>query len=583
MDPIRELLARLDTPGDLSDEDLTGLRDELRGAADERLDSDERTTEVVAELKEIADGLTKIEAEFEARTEAQAAIDAEVAEIEKSIRGEADDGDGDETPEPEGDAESTEPPAAESPEPEAPEADATEPAAEPEPEREPVTASAPAEPPRPSQRRTSSPSTTPKPKASEAPSTLRVFAAADNRRASAGAELDPGAVPDLMVDKIRALSGSSGRDGEHVPVATFEAQYPTERVVEPGASMAATMQTLDAAISEHGEQLAQVASGGLCAPLSPWYPLENISGTQRPVRDSLPSVNADRGGITFTAPPVLSSILVDQAGAAITVHTVADDLGGSAKTCQAVDCGSTTNVQIEAIVKCLSFGNMGARAYPEKVAQNDALAMSMHARTAEQQLLIAMGAASTAVTAAQSLGALRDWLNQVSKAAAAYRQRHRMVDDATLQVVAPRWLVALLVNDAASAMNAEVGFLDFTTSEVEQFLRSRNIAVTWATEGNDATQDFTGAQGAAALNEFPTTAEWLLFHPGAFVFLDGGTLDLGIVRDSTLNSTNDYQTFTETFEAVAFLGVESLLVTSTICPTGLTAGTADTSGLCSGS
>lgn len=38
---------------------------------------------------------------------------------------------------------------------------------------------------------------------------------------------------------------------------------------------------------------------------------------------------------------------------------------------------------------------------------------------------------------------------------------------------------------------------------------------------------------------------------GTFVFIDGGTLGLGIVRDSVLNSTNDFQVFGETFRAAA--------------------------------
>jgi len=67
---------------------------------------------------------------------------------------------------------------------------------------------------------------------------------------------------------------------------------------------------------------------------------------------------------------------------------------------------------------------------------------------------------------------------------------------------------------------------------------------------------------------FPTTARWYLFPEGSFLYLDGGTLELGIVRDSTLNSTNDYQIFGEGFENVAFIGVESLQVTSTVCATG---------------
>ena len=61
---------------------------------------------------------------------------------------------------------------------------------------------------------------------------------------------------------------------------------------------------------------------------------------------------------------------------------------------------------------------------------------------------------------------------------------------------------------------------------------------------------------------------WYLFAEGTFLFLDGGTHDIGIVRDSTLVGTNDYIQFTENFEAVAMVGVESYKVTSTFTGTG---------------
>jgi hypothetical protein len=38
-----------------------------------------------------------------------------------------------------------------------------------------------------------------------------------------------------------------------------------------------------------------------------------------------------------------------------------------------------------------------------------------------------------------------------------------------------------------------------------------------------------------------------LDHEGAFLSLDGGEFDLGIVRDSTLNATNDAEFFAESF------------------------------------
>ena len=60
------------------------------------------------------------------------------------------------------------------------------------------------------------------------------------------------------------------------------------------------------------------------------------------------------------------------------------------------------------------------------------------------------------------------------------------------------------------------------------------------------------------------------------MYLDGGALDLGLVRDSTLNSQNDYQIFYEEFFGLAFIGLESFKVTSNVCPNGLTAGTGTT-------
>ncbi len=45
-------------------------------------------------------------------------------------------------------------------------------------------------------------------------------------------------------------------------------------------------------------------------------------------------------------------------------------------------------------------------------------------------------------------------------------------------------------------------------------------------------------------------------------------VEFGIVRDSILNSTNDFQIFMETFEGICMVGHESLVITSTVCPNG---------------
>jgi hypothetical protein len=114
-------------------------------------------------------------------------------------------------------------------------------------------------------------------------------------------------------------------------------------------------------------------------------------------------------------------------------------------------------------------------------------------------------------------------------------------------------------------------------AEIDAYIASRGIIVTYALDTAAGASHF-GAQSGGAMNEFPDTFVWYLFSEGSFLFLDGGTLDLGVIRDSTLVGTNDYKMFVETFENVALVGVESLQVTSTINVNGVAAALRDTLG-----
>jgi hypothetical protein len=104
-------------------------------------------------------------------------------------------------------------------------------------------------------------------------------------------------------------------------------------------------------------------------------------------------------------------------------------------------------------------------------------------------------------------------------------------------------------------------------------------AGTYGTGGQALPNQFFALATAGAEPQWPNQASdgsfvvgWLLYVEGSFQFLDGGRLDLGVVRDSVLDATNDYETFVEPFEAVAFRGVEVYRVLSTVLPTGASAG-----------
>jgi hypothetical protein len=214
------------------------------------------------------------------------------------------------------------------------------------------------------------------------------------------------------------------------------------------------------------------------------------------------------------------------------------------------------------------------------VAQFNELAFAAHARVAETILLDGIKGASTAVTVSQSFGAARDLAEAIKRAAVAYRSRHR-APGVVLRAMVPRWITTLGDVDLMRGLQSEAAFV----AEGESIFRSAvavagvNITFYDDTPTTGVSQVF-GAQGAGALNPFPSTVQWGLYDEGHHLFLDGGTLDLGIVRDASLNSTNDYETFVETFEGLAHRGVESLWITSTVCPDGTSSAGIDAEGLC---
>ena len=219
----------------------------------------------------------------------------------------------------------------------------------------------------------------------------------------------------------------------------------------------------------------------------------------------------------------------------------------------------------------MQFGNLATRAYPELIARHNELGLIQHAREAEQYLLSKIAAGSTAVTTSSLIGFGRDYLVQIARAAVAYRSRHRLEPDASLRVIAPSWVKDAMVADLTLAMPGDSTMN--ATSEIDGYLAARGVVMSYSLD-----QDVYGSQGSGALNEFADSFTWYMFAEGTFLFLDGGTLDLGIIRDSSLVGTNDYKMFVETFEGVAKVGIESLAVTSTISINGVAAALRDTTG-----
>jgi hypothetical protein len=398
---------------------------------------------------------------------------------------------------------------------------------------------------------------------------VAITAGADIPGYTAGSSISSMAeVAEAMAKRLHGLRRVNGGDGEQHIVASISTQFPEERTLNQDAQ--ANWDKVQAVVGPE----ALVAAGGHQAPFEVKYDIFGIGSAVRPVRDSLPRFQADRGGIRYITPPVLSSY-----ASAVGVWTAANDSAETpspaAKLSLTVAAASETTVSTDAVTLQLQFGNLLSRAYPELIARHNELGLIQHAREAEGNLMAKIGAASTAVTSTSVIGMGRDFLVQLGRAAAAYRSRHRLDADAPLRAIIPAWVKDAMAADLTIAMPGDSTLNAY--AEIDAYIASRGIITTYALDSSSGASYFS-SQGGGAMNEFPDTFVWYLFSEGSFLFLDGGTLDLGVIRDSTLVGTNDYKMFVETFENVALVGVESLQVTSTINVNGVAAALRDTLG-----
>jgi len=380
----------------------------------------------------------------------------------------------------------------------------------------------------------------------------------------AGDPLDPSGLAMMMKNYARRLgkpSKSQGGTEERYLLASANYRFPPERTLT--SDIESNAQKIRSLVNTEGRSL--LASGGLCAPLTPLYTIPQFATNARPVRDALVSFNADRGGVNVPVPTTLAA-----AEDAITIITEANDaLGGTfaTKACLDQDCLSFVETAVTIISHCREYGNLNARAWPESITFENELTMAEHARVAEGYLLDRIKTQSINVTTATVYSTTYDLIYAAARAVAAIRYRLRTGPNFRFRALFPEWIREQVVVDiAANQFDRFVALNKFN-----EIMRNVGIEASFYldTPTSGTSQGFSD-EAAGALDDFPDEVQWALFPEGAFIHVDGGSLELGLVRDSTLNSTNDFQFFGETFENVALLAPAqaALWVTSTVCPSG---------------
>lgn len=538
MERIEELLARLT---ELTAEELVELEGLLNAEADVLLDA-EPTDEVVKALAPLSESIKVVRAENQRRADVATANAAERDRLAAEIRGADDD-------------ESADAPPADEP------ADADEDADAPSEQTEQVAVTAAA-----SDGGTAAPRpvAVPRPASSRPrtqPSRVGLTAAANLPGVQGGKSLDDDdsfyRAISSAVDLAMTASGTA-----KICVATAQVKWNQADVL--GRDAALNERIIDKRVGRK----ALAASGGICSPIPITYDLP-IVGDQngRPVRDALARFAAERGGSRFLTPPTIDVVSNTTTGP-VSLWTEANDTTPASpltKPYLTISCDNTETVtKVNAIPLAFKIGNFRDKWYPEQVAAYKNLGATFHARYAESLLLKAISDGSKNVTHGQVLGAAQDVFTALRQLIAGMRYRHRIPRGVSMRVIGFEWARDMILTDLVRKGRGDLATearLRYAVAELDSFFSTLGCNVTWSNDfqnGRTVGQTggpLAGTQGVNAVIGYPSIARFYVFIEGSWMFLDGGELNLGVIRDATLVGTNDMLMFQETFENAAYHGV----------------------------
>lgn len=399
-----------------------------------------------------------------------------------------------------------------------------------------------------------------------------IVASADIPGFTSGGRLaDYRGIRQAMHNRARVMEDGRG-SGSRVPIASLKRDHGV--TLQPEYDPEKMAQVLDRV----ADPAALVAAGGWCAPSEIDYDFFNIVCIDGLL--DLPTVGVNRGGIRWPISPSYADIVGNSGLWHWTetqdVAAVTGTAQSGTKTCTRVPCPTFLEARLACDGLCLTAGNLTNDAYPELTDNFLNLLQAGHAHKVNTLRIAQLVAASIAVSGTTGLGSgtsgvVAPVLNAIEMQAIDYRELYRMCTDAVLEVVLPRWLRGEMRADLRRRTGIDVEA--FADAYLMSLFDAINVRIQWVSDwqvGGVGPSTFQFG-GLTPITAWPNKVQFLLFAPGTFVLGRGLTLDLGIIRDSTLNATNDYTAaWMEECWLIAQRGHTSRLVTVNICPNGTT-------------
>lgn len=375
-----------------------------------------------------------------------------------------------------------------------------------------------------------------------------------------------------MAARAATLSDAAGTGWENRrALATIRRQF-EHTLPGQGSTREQVDRALTAAVARGSDMAALVAAGGWCAPSQRTYDLFNIADVDGLI--DLPTIGIERGGIEWPVSPSFADVA---SSTGLWRWTETQDIAAATgtaqsgtKTCARVPCPTHTSARLDCDGMCVTAGNLMTDAYPEVIENYIDLLGSAHEHKLNSLKIQTLVAGSTSVTyTATGGGLVAPVLGAIEQQAVDYRAKYRMNRTAVLEAILPDWLRAAMRSDLRRRTGISVEA--FADAYLMSLLDGLNVRAQWVFDYQIGSYGLSGSGASTPATAWPATVQFLLYAPGTWFVGEGLTLDLGVVRDSTLNATNDYTAlWREQCWLMGKRGHESRAVTVPICPNGIT-------------
>ena len=342
-------------------------------------------------------------------------------------------------------------------------------------------------------------------------------------------------------------------------------------VVQDSHELVREIERATSEIPGYGKVTAEslTAAGGWCAPSEQLYTFCDVPDATDLI--SLPEIAINRGGIRWPVEPDLSEIFSNFEFFFTEPELEAVDADGhptAIKHCVEVPCPDEfVEMRLNAVGYCVEAGILQRQGWPESIEWFLRSLTQEHLRAMSRRTILDMIAGSeTKVITTDQVNATSSVLNAIALMATNLRLNRGLGRSATIEGVAPNWLMEVLRADLALMGGNGSGWWAVSDAQINSWLNARNISLQfvgdWQTRG-------PGEPGNLDTLKWPSTVNILLYPAGTWFRSLSNIIEVGVLYPKEQLQINRYtEFFTEDAIAVGKRCNHSLNVEIPICITG---------------